>query len=102
MMDDNIVGKFDFSSIKVVETRSHQTAIYDKRSFWKRWFTLPWKPFQKMKIIGYTPWNEMLLVGRTLFVSPETAERLRKQIEEQNDSQERENGIIQTLGKEIS
>ena len=48
---------------------------YRSRSFAERWFTFPWRPFQRTKLepIAYVMWNKVVIVSPRTFRQLEEA-----------------------------
>lgn len=56
-----------------------------ERTFKERWFSFPWRPFRKTKIVTpKVPDDRVVQMGDTLMMHPVVAKAFREQLQQQN------------------
>jgi hypothetical protein len=72
------IDSVGFGKMQVVASPMLRVPIYEKRNWKERLFTLPFRPFQAQKIVGYKALPFGVKANDVLFVPPEMLESLMK------------------------
>jgi hypothetical protein len=69
-----------YNGYKLISSPAMQTAILEKRTWKERLFSLPFRPFKRMKIVGYKPLDYVIKTDDTIYGAPQTIELLQRMV----------------------
>jgi len=53
-----------YCGLQFIPSLAMRDPIYEKRTWKERLFSLPWKPFLKVKLVGYKLWDKTEMIDK--------------------------------------